>query len=99
LNFRAAIQVTLKPSVLDPQGATIARALASLGFDEVRDVRAGRYLELRLVAADEPTARRRVAQMCETLLANMVVERYEFALTAEDSATAPVASQEGASRA
>jgi phosphoribosylformylglycinamidine synthase len=83
MQYRAYIQVTLKPSVLDPQGATIARALGSLGFDEVADVRAGKYLELRLAAADEATARERVAQMCETLLANTVVERYDFTLAEE----------------
>jgi phosphoribosylformylglycinamidine synthase len=98
LNFRAAIQVTLKPSVLDPQGATIARALGSLGFDEVRDVRAGKYLELYLAAPDEAAARQRVAQMCETLLANTVVERYDFTLDVDVEAMAPAA-QEGAALA
>jgi phosphoribosylformylglycinamidine synthase len=83
MQYLACIQVTLKPSVLDPQGATIARALGSLGFDEVEDVRAGKYLELRLAAADEAAARVRVAQMCETLLANTVVERYDFTLAEE----------------
>jgi phosphoribosylformylglycinamidine synthase subunit PurS len=94
LRYRAAIRVTLKPSVLDPQGATIARALGSLGFDEVGDVRAGKYLELRLTAPDEAVARKRVAQMCETLLANTVVERYEFSL-ADDDGDVAAAGREG----
>jgi phosphoribosylformylglycinamidine synthase len=98
LIFCAAVHVTLKPSVLDPQGATIARALGSLGFDEVQDVRAGKYLELRLAAPDEATARRRVAQMCETLLANMVIERYDVTLVAGHMVVASGA-QEGAARA
>ena len=84
MRFRAGIHVTLKPSVLDPQGVAVLRALGSLGFDEVSDVRVGRYIELRLTAADEASARTRVAAMCETLLANTVIERYEFTLGHEN---------------
>jgi len=83
VNLRAQIQVTLKPGVLDPQGVAVRQALASLGFDEVTDVRVGRYLDLHLAAPDEETARRRVAAMCDTLLANPVIERYDFALAVE----------------
>lgn len=97
MKYRACVQVTLKPSVLDPQGATIARALGSLGFDEVEDVRAGKYLELRLAAADEPSARQRVAQMCEILLANTVVERYAFTLTEETAVPSATQDAEGES--
>lgn len=83
MTFLARVHVTLKPSVFDPQGATVARALGTLGFDEVRDVRVGKYLELHLSASDEASARQRVAAMCETLLANTVIERYEFSLEAQ----------------
>jgi phosphoribosylformylglycinamidine synthase subunit PurS len=85
MKYRVRIHVTLKPSVLDPQGAAVVRALGSLGFDEVEDVRAGKYLELRLSARDDEMARARVAAMCETLLANTVIERYEFTLEADSS--------------
>jgi phosphoribosylformylglycinamidine synthase len=81
--FLARVHVTLKPSVLDPQGATVMRALGTLGFDEVQDVRVGKYLEVHLSASDEKAARARVAAMCETLLANTVIERYEFTLEAQ----------------
>ncbi|HEV2238458.1 MAG TPA: phosphoribosylformylglycinamidine synthase subunit PurS [Ktedonobacterales bacterium] len=81
--YRAGIQVTLKPSVLDPQGAAVAGALGKLGFEGVADVRVGRYVELRLVAPDEAAARASVERMCETLLANLVIERYAFSLTAD----------------
>jgi phosphoribosylformylglycinamidine synthase PurS subunit len=81
MTFRAAIAITLKPSVLDPQGATVLRALGALGFDEVADVRVGRYVELRLAAPDETAARARVGAMCERLLANTVIEGYEFSLS------------------
>jgi phosphoribosylformylglycinamidine synthase len=83
VTFLARVYVTLKPSVFDPQGATVARALGALGFDVVQDVRVGKYLEVRLSARDEASARQRVAAMCETLLANPVIERYEFTLAEE----------------
>ncbi len=80
MTFLARIHIALKPSVLDPQGAAVVRALGSLGFDEVADVRVGRYGELRLAAPDEDAARARVTAMCDTLLANTIIERYEFTL-------------------
>ncbi|HEY7350376.1 MAG TPA: phosphoribosylformylglycinamidine synthase subunit PurS [Ktedonobacterales bacterium] len=85
MTFCAQIHVTLKPSVFDPQGATVVRALGTLGFDEVADVRVGKYLEVRLTAHDEATARQRVSGMCETLLTNPVIERYEFTLAQEEA--------------
>jgi phosphoribosylformylglycinamidine synthase len=81
--WRAGIQVTLKPSVLDPQGAAVAGALGTLGFDGIADVRVGRYVELRLTAPDEAAARASVERMCATLLANPVIERYTFSLSEE----------------
>jgi phosphoribosylformylglycinamidine synthase len=85
LRFLARIQITLKPSVLDPQGGAVTKALGALGFDEARDVRVGRYIEMRLTASDEAAARQRVSQMCEALLANTVIERYAFSLAEEAS--------------
>jgi phosphoribosylformylglycinamidine synthase PurS subunit len=86
MNFLAHIQITLKPSVLDPQGAAVTKALGALGFDEVREVRVGRYLETRLTASDVAAARQRVTAMCDALLANLIIERYEFSLAEEASA-------------
>jgi phosphoribosylformylglycinamidine synthase len=85
MTFLARIQITLKPSVLDPQGAAVTKALGALGFDEVSDVRVGRYIETRLTARDEETARQRVTAMCDALLANLIIERYEFMLAEETS--------------
>lgn len=84
MRFRAGIQVTLKPSVLDPQGVAVLHALGALGFDEAKDVRVGRYIELRLSAADQAAAHTRVSAMCEALLANTVIEQYAFTLSEED---------------
>jgi phosphoribosylformylglycinamidine synthase subunit PurS len=76
--MKARVVVTLKKSVLDPQGLAVSRALASLGFDEVKDVRLGKLIELELLDSDPKKARERLAQMCEKLLANMVIEEYRI---------------------
>jgi phosphoribosylformylglycinamidine synthase len=79
--FLAKIRVTLKPTVNDPQGKTIAQALGRLGFGTVESVRAGKYFEVKLNDADHAIAEKRVKEICEKLLANPVIERYEFDLS------------------
>jgi phosphoribosylformylglycinamidine synthase len=76
----AKVHVTLKPGVNDPQGLAIAGGLHSLGFEGVREVRSGRYLEVRLDAAGRDEAERNVDEMCQRLLANPVIETYRFEL-------------------
>ena len=68
--------VTLKPSVFDPQGRTIADALHAMGYAGVRDVRQGKYFELELEAASAEQARSLAAEVADTLLANPVIESY-----------------------
>jgi phosphoribosylformylglycinamidine synthase PurS subunit len=77
-SYLARVEVTLKPTVNDPQGLTIRGALHSLGFPEVETVRAGKYLEIRLSARDEEEAGTRVGEMCRRLLANPVIEDFHF---------------------
>lgn len=86
MTFLARIYVTLKPVVNDPQGLTIRGALHSLGFASVDDVRAGKYLEVRLEAADQEEASAAVTAMCEKLLANPVLEEFRFEVEAVDDA-------------
>ncbi|CAM5796835.1 MULTISPECIES: phosphoribosylformylglycinamidine synthase subunit PurS [Brevibacillus] len=76
--YKAVVYVTLRQSVLDPQGHAVKGALHSLGFDEVKDVRIGRYLEVELDTSDLSKAEERVSEMCEKLLANTVIEDYRF---------------------
>jgi len=76
--YLAKIRVTLKPTVNDPQGLTIARALGRLGFASVRSVRAGKFIEVRLDETDIEKAESQVQAMCEKLLANPVIERFDF---------------------
>ncbi len=74
--MRARIVVRLRPGVLDPQGATIRRALEGLGFPEVRDLRVGKVLEMTLDESDRGRAVARLDEMCRRLLANPVIEEY-----------------------
>ena len=74
--MRARVVVRLKPGVLDPQGTTIQRALAGLGFPEVRDLRVGKVLEFVLDETDPTRAHQRLEEMCRRLLANPVIEDY-----------------------
>ncbi len=78
--IKAKVYVTLKPTVLDPQGETIRSALRHLGFQAVESVRAGKYLELVLTESDQDKARRQIEAMCEKLLANPVIESYRYDL-------------------
>jgi len=73
----AKVYVTPKRGVLDPQGKAVARALHSLGFADVEDVRIGKYVEIRLGGSREDAAAR-VRNMCEKLLANRVIEDFRF---------------------
>lgn len=66
--------VTLKPGVLDPQGKAIHHALEGLGFDGIRDVRAGKLIELDV--ADGAAGEAEIEEMCRRLLANTVIENY-----------------------
>jgi phosphoribosylformylglycinamidine synthase subunit PurS len=74
--MRARVFVTLKPSVFDPQGKTIADALQSLGYGTVADVRQGKYFELDLATAEAAEARALAAEVADKVLANPVIESY-----------------------
>ena len=76
--MRARVFVTLKPSVFDPQGRTIADALHSLGYASVDDVRQGKYFELDLKTAEVSEARALAAEVADKLLANPVIESYRI---------------------
>lgn len=76
--YLARVHITLKPGVLDPQGATVRDALRTMNYTSVEDVRVGKYLELKLQAADHQEARRQVEEMCARLLANPVIEEYRL---------------------
>ena len=76
----AKVYVTLKPVVNDPQGLAIQGGLHQLGFQAVKSVRAGKYLEIRVDEPDRAKAEGQVGEMCRKLLANPVIEDYRFEL-------------------
>jgi phosphoribosylformylglycinamidine synthase PurS subunit len=78
--MKARVFVTLKPSVFDPQGKTIADALHSLGYGDVDDVRQGKYFELDLRTPEAAAAKALAAEVADKLLANPVIESYRIEL-------------------
>ena len=74
--MKVRVHITLKPGVLDPQGAAVRRSLDSLGFDGIEKVRQGKVIELDLKETDVRKATAQVEKMCEKLLANTVIENY-----------------------
>jgi phosphoribosylformylglycinamidine synthase len=74
--MKATVFVTLKSGVLDPQGQAVSRTLGKLGYEGVRGVRIGKYVELDLEGDDQDKAREQVTKMCEELIANTVIENY-----------------------
>ena len=80
--MKARIFVTLKNGVLDPQGKAIGHALNGLGFGSVGEVRQGKLIELELNETDKAKAEASLKEMCQKLLANTVIEKYEIELKA-----------------
>ncbi|MBU7594664.1 phosphoribosylformylglycinamidine synthase subunit PurS [Metabacillus halosaccharovorans] len=75
--YKVKVYVTLRESVLDPQGSAVKSALHSMDYNEVQDVRIGKYMELTIEKSDRDldTA---VREMCEKLLANTVIEDFSY---------------------
>ena len=76
--MKAHVHITLKKGVLDPQGKAIENALKTLGFDQVKNVRQGKFIEIELDEKDITKAEKQVAKMSEKLLANTVIENYQI---------------------
>jgi phosphoribosylformylglycinamidine synthase PurS subunit len=78
MGINVSVYVSPKQGVLDPQGQAALGALKSLGFDEVDDVRIGKYITLQLEGLEKGKAEERLKDMCEKLLANPVIEDYHI---------------------
>ncbi len=74
--MKARVHIFPKHGVLDPQGKAVQRALGTLGFAGIEEVRQGKLIELELAESDPTTARHQVEEMCTRLLANTVIENY-----------------------
>jgi phosphoribosylformylglycinamidine synthase len=77
-SFEARIEVGHRPGILDPQGGVIERALPALGYGNVTGVRVGKAIRLVVEAPDAESARAQVAEMCNRLLANPVIENFSI---------------------
>ena len=80
------IEVKLKPLVLDPQGKAVGSALHNLGYEEVKNTRVGKLIELNIEDESEEKVRQSVTEMCNRLLANTVIEDYHINISEEGNA-------------
>lgn len=79
--MKAVVNVYLKEGVLDPQGKAVSHALDSLGFAGIKEVRIGKQIIIDLEAKNKAEAEAEVKKMCEELLANTVIENYDFTVS------------------
>lgn len=85
--YLAKIFVTLRPSVLDPAGVAVQSSLQQLGYNNVEQVRIGKYIELTITSREEKKARQDLEQICDQMLANPVIENYRFDLIEVETQT------------
>ena len=78
MNYLARIRVTPKPAILDPAGKAVASSLQSMGYAQVGDVRLGKYIEIKLDGESRGKVEADVDAMCRRLLANDVIEDFNF---------------------
>ncbi len=74
MRYSVLVEVSLRPGIADPQGATIERALPALGYHQVEGVRTGKAIRFSIESVDEPAARAQVDELCRTFLTNPVIE-------------------------
>jgi len=72
------IYIILKKTISDPQGLTVKHALQSLGYQNLEEVRVGKFITVKLNSKDKKEAKQRIDEMCQKLLANLVIEDYSF---------------------
>ena len=85
--YRAKIWVTLRPSVLDPAGVAVQSGLQYLGYDNVEQLRIGKYIELLITAKDDKMADQQLNDICDRMLANPVIENYRIEMIEVESQT------------
>jgi phosphoribosylformylglycinamidine synthase len=76
--MKISVIITLKKDVLDPQGKVIHQTLDGMGFNEINEVRQGKYFEIDTKESDPQKAKDNVEEMCKKLLANLVIENYKI---------------------
>ena len=76
--MKISVIITLKKDVLDPQGKIIHQTLDGMGFENINEVRQGKYFEIDTKETDDKIAKAKVEEMCKKLLANLVIENYKI---------------------
>ena len=76
--MKISVIITLKKDVLDPQGKVIHQTLDGMGFNDINEVRQGKYFEIDVKENDPKKAKSKVEEMCKSLLANLVIENYQI---------------------
>ena len=76
--MKISVIITLKKDVLDPQGKVIHQALDGMGFNDINEVRQGKYFEIDTKETNPKKAKDKVEEMCKKLLANLVIENYKI---------------------
>ncbi|MDB3919460.1 phosphoribosylformylglycinamidine synthase subunit PurS [Candidatus Pelagibacter sp.] len=76
--MKISVIITLKKDVLDPQGKVIHQTLDGMGFNDINEVRQGKYFEIDTKESDPKIAKDKVEEMCKKLLANLVIENYKI---------------------
>jgi phosphoribosylformylglycinamidine synthase PurS subunit len=81
MKFRAEIDVMPKKELLDPQGKAVSGSMKNLGLPEIGNVRIGKHISLEVEATDEAAAKAKVEKACKELLANQIMESFQFEVT------------------
>jgi len=76
--MKISVIITLKKDVLDPQGKVIQQTLDGMGFNNINEVRQGKYFEIDTKENDPKKAKNNIEEMCKKLLANLVIENYKI---------------------
>ena len=76
--MKFSVTVTLKKDVLDPQGKVVHNTLTNLGIDNLKSIRQGKFFEIEVNENDQEKAEKKIDQMCEKLLVNLIIENYKI---------------------
>ena len=78
--FKAKVLIKRRPSILDPQGKAVEKGAQHMGLNNIRDTRIGKYIEFIVETDSKPAAEKEVSEYCSKLLANTIMEDFEFTL-------------------
>ncbi len=76
--MKFSVTIVLKKDVLDPQGKVVLNTLINLGFDQLKNIRQGKFFEIEIKDMDQDKAEKEIKEMCEKLLVNLIIEDYKI---------------------